>query len=64
MKCGNMIYFQGKKKMCCDACKGKAFYILEGYEYICNVCDGLGYKLIDVNIDIETLITMIKDKEK
>lgn len=62
MKCSNMIYFPGKKKQCCATCGGKGFYILEGHEYICNDCKGLGYKLIDVNVDIETLKKMIKEK--
>ena len=61
MKCG-LIYFPAKKKRCCEECKGKAFYVLEGYEYICQSCEGRGYEMIDVSGDIETLKTMIGEK--
>tara|TARA_R110002110_G_scaffold232766_2_gene448461 strand:- start:222 stop:410 length:189 start_codon:yes stop_codon:yes gene_type:complete len=61
MRGSNMIYIPAKKKAVCKECKGKAFYVLEKYEYICQDCDGIGYRIIDVNIDIETLKTMIKE---
>ena len=59
-----MIYFEGKKKIKCKTCKGTAFYVLEGYEYICNDCEGIGYKLKTVLVDIETLAKKIGDRLK
>ena len=56
-----MIYFKGTKKIKCKHCKGRAFYVLEGYEYICSDCDGLGYNLKEVLVDMETLAKKIGD---
>jgi len=56
-----MIYFKGTKRIKCESCKGRAFYVLEGYEYICNVCKGMGFKLKEVLIDMETLAQKLGD---
>ena len=57
-----MIYFEGKRKTKCDSCKGKAFHLVEGWEYICNDCGGLGYKLKTVLVDMETLANKLEKK--
>ena len=57
-----MIYFEGKKKIKCKECGGKAFNIVEGYEYICNKCEGIGYMLKTVLVDIETLAKKLEGK--
>ena len=59
-----MLYFKGCKKIKCKDCKGKAFYVLEGYEYICNSCSGLGYSLKEVLVDMETLAKKIGERIK
>lgn len=57
-----MIYFEGKRKIKCKVCKGTAFYLLEGWEYICQECEGLGYKMKTVLVDFETLANKLEKK--
>ena len=57
-----MIYFPGKKRIRCKECKGRGFFIIEKYEYICVACKGKKTKTIDVLVDIETLAIKIGEK--
>ena len=59
-----MIYIECKKKIKCKTCKGAGFVLVEDYEYVCNDCRGLKYKIKSVLVDIETLAEKVGEKIK
>tara|TARA_R110002020_G_scaffold472472_1_gene700601 strand:- start:21344 stop:21529 length:186 start_codon:yes stop_codon:yes gene_type:complete len=59
-----MIYIECKKKIKCSGCKGTGYNLIEGYEYICNDCKGIKYKIKSVLMDIETLAEKVEEKIK
>ena len=49
-----MIYLEAIKTIKCNECKGRGYYLLEGYEYICSYCKGTKRIKKKVLMDIET----------